>query len=95
MSALHRDALDGVGHVGHGYPNEAFGHLLRRLLFAGRGLYLGGQLSEFLANYLGVERLISIRSEYLGEISGLDLSQHDIAVSGRAVTGGDPRRPRR
>src|SRR5262249_23568040 len=83
VSALHGDSLDGVGHVGHGDPNEALGHMFRLLLFTGRVLDLGGKLSELLAYYLDVKRLVSFRPEHFWEIFGLNLTQHDVAVGDR------------
>ena len=83
MAALHRDALDGVGHVGHGDANEPLGDFLRRLLLTCRGLDLGGQRSEILTNYFDIDRLISLRPEHFGEIFGLNLPQHYVAVGDR------------
>src|SRR5262245_62170054 len=83
VSALHGDALDGVGHVGHGDPNEALSHMFRLLLFTGRVLDLGGKLIELLAYYLDVKRLVSVRPEHFWEIFWLNLPQHDVAVGDR------------
>src|SRR5262245_5614228 len=83
VAALHGDPLDGVGHVGYSDAYEALGHFLRRLLFTGRGLDLGGKLSELLTYYLDIERLVSLGAEHFWEIFGLNFPQHDVAVGDR------------
>ena len=63
VALLHRDLLDGVGHVGDGDAQEAFGHRARVLRRAGRGRDLVGQGGEFRPHHRGIERLVALRAE--------------------------------
>ena len=65
VAALHRDLLDGVGHVLDGDADEAVGHFLGRAAVAD----LGGQLGESGAHGRLVERLVAGWSEDGGEVA--------------------------
>ena len=72
VAALHRDVLDGVGHVLDGDGEEAFRHLLRAERLAGGGRHLCGQGGEPATHHLGVERLVGVGPEHLREVRRLD-----------------------
>ena len=59
VAALHRDLLDGVGHVLDGDGDEAFGDCLRRAAVAD----LAGKRFELSAHHIGVERLVLAGAE--------------------------------
>ena len=82
VAALHRDLLDGVGHVLDRDADEAIGHLLRRAAVAD----LASQLGEGFAHRLLVERLIPARPEDRREGGSAQLAHHDVGV-------GDGERP--
>ena len=79
VAALHRDLLDGVGHVLDGDGQEALGHLARIAILAERrrhGL-------ELLGDDAGVQRLVAARPEHGREQLRLQLAEHDIGVGHR------------
>jgi 5-oxoprolinase (ATP-hydrolysing) len=59
ITALHRDLLDGVGHVLDGDGDEAFGDGFRRAAVAD----LVGQRTKLFLHYFPVERLVLVRAE--------------------------------
>src|SRR5258708_4741748 len=80
VAALHGDELDGVGHVGDGDADVAFGDAFGRLRPPGRGLDLFSERRELLAHHLAVELLVAAAPEDAREVLGLDLAQHHVAV---------------
>ena len=103
IAALHRDLLDGIGHVRVGDIDKALGNLFRAQLAAG-GLSDGlCKLRKALAYHFAIERRIALRAEDLRKEIGLNLAEHDIgighgersapAIAGRARTGAGRIRP--
>ena len=82
VATLHRDLLDGVGHVLDGDGQEPLGDLFRRAAVA----ELLGEFGEFLAHHRDVQRLVLVRPEHRGEEFRLQLAEHDIGI-------GDGQRP--
>ena len=76
VAALHRDLLDGVGHVLDGDGDEALGDRFGRAAVAD----LCGQGGETLAHHRGVERLVLAGAEDRREEIGLQLAEHDVGV---------------
>ena len=88
IAALHRDLLDGVGHVFDRDGDEAFGDL-----FGGFAGLIGGEGVKCGAHGVSIERLILIGAENGGEEIGLQLAEHDIGVgdgerAAAAIAGG-------
>ncbi len=83
VAALYRDLLDRIGHVGHGDVDEALGQRLGAHRPAGRPLDLGRKSCEPLADDLGVERLVGIRTEDPGKPLGLYPAQHQVGIGDR------------
>ena len=82
MAALDGDLLDGIGHVLHRDREEPLGDLLGRAALA----ELAGQRREFFAHRRGIDGLVGLGPEDMGEEIRLDAPQHDIAI-------GDGERP--
>ena len=76
VAALHRDLLDGVGHVLDGDGDKALGRRFRRASVAD----LGSQSGEFLAHGGDIEWLILAGTEDRREDIGLQLAEHHIGV---------------
>ncbi len=103
VAALHRDLLDGLGHVAHGDVEEAGGDRLRRLARAGRRRDPVGERREARGDDLAIERLVAVRAEDVREELRLDAAEHDVgvghrqraaaAVAGRAGVGAGRVRP--
>ena len=86
VAALHRNLLDGVGHVAHGDVDKALGHRFgrARVALVTRGLAdVFGQHGEFPARHFGVQALAARAAEHRREELRLDFTQHDIAVGDR------------
>ena len=83
VAALHRDELDGVGHVGDGDPYESLGNVFGGLLLSRYCFDLRGERSEFFVHHIHVERLIGTGAEHFRKMLRPDLAQHDIAVGHR------------
>ncbi|CUI79353.1 Uncharacterised protein [Achromobacter xylosoxidans] len=93
VAALHRDALDGFGHVADGDFQEAFGQLFRRHVAAGGGADLVGHGLKALHDGVAVQHFVGVGTEHLGEEIGLDLAEQHVAVGhgqrpAAAVAGG-------
>ncbi|CPJ33725.1 Uncharacterised protein [Bordetella pertussis] len=83
VAALHRDALDRLGHVAHGDLQETFGQLLGAHLAPRGRPHLLGHGREARAHRRHIQRLVGIGAEHAGEEVGLDLAQQDVAVGHR------------
>src|SRR5471030_1532203 len=83
VTALHRDLLDGVGHVADGDLDKAFGDRFGAGRLAGGGFDIRRQRGEFLAHGRRVERLLAVGAEQMREVRGLDFAEHDVAVGDR------------
>ncbi len=79
VAALHRDLLDGVGHVLDRDGDEALRHRLGAAAVAD----LGGQRRERALDHREVERLVLAGSEDRREEVGLQLAEHEIGVGDR------------
>ena len=87
MAPLHADLLDRVGHVVDGDMQKAFGDILGPARgFAGRFGDLLGQRLKLFAHHVAVQWQVAIRAEHMGEVVGVQLAQHDVAI-------GDGQRP--
>ncbi len=95
MAALHRDLLDGVGHVANCDLDEALGHRFRCGPAARCCANLIRQRCEACAHGVEVERLVAAFAEQAREVLRLDLAKHDVAVGDRqraaAAVAGGPR----
>ena len=98
VAPLHRDFLDGIGHVFHRDAQEPLGHGLRGQVGAAGGCDdLRGQLGKGLPGSLGVQGLVAVRAEHPGEVLGLQPAEQQVgvghgeraaaAVAGRAGVG--------
>ena len=76
IAPLHRDGQDGVRHVLHGDADETVGDLRDLAAVAD----LCGKRGEARTHDLGIERLILLRPEDLGEELRHELPDHDISV---------------
>ena len=83
VAALDRDLPHGLGHVLDGDGDEALGDLLRGHGLAGRRFDLRRHRLEAARHGLGVQRLVGVRPEHLGEELRPQLAQHDVAVGDR------------
>ena len=80
MAPRDGDALDRVRHAGDGDGDEALRRVAGRHGAAGVRLHLRAKGGEARLHRLGIERLVAVRTEQAGEMGGLDLAQHDVAV---------------
>ena len=80
VTALHRNLLDGVGHVANGDVDEALGHGLGCARIP-RGLAdVPGKSGEFLTRDIGIQTLGAGTPEHRRKKLRLYLAQHDIAI---------------
>ena len=70
-----RDVLDRLRHILHGDGEEALGGRFRPVCF-----HLRGKARQRLAGGLGVERLVLVRAEDVGEEARLDPAQRRVGV---------------
>ncbi len=80
VAALHRDALDGFGHVAHRDLQKALGQLLRRHLAAGGGKHVGGHGGKAFDHGVAVQGLVCLGAKHVREEFGLNLAQQHVAV---------------
>ena len=81
MAALDGYFLDRIGHVVDGDAQEALGHFLRCAGWLARGLRDSfTERGELRADDIGVERFIAIWAEHRGEVIGVQLAQHHVAI---------------
>jgi hypothetical protein len=80
MALLHRNLLDGIGHVGNGDAQETVGDVARIAVRAGGGRDAGGEIGEFFGDDLGIEGLLGILAENRREMLRLDFADADIRV---------------
>ena len=83
VAALHRNLLNGIGHVSDGNVNETLGDLLGRARVAGGVADFISKRCELLTHDISVERLVTVRSEHMRKPCGLYFAEHDIAVGHR------------
>jgi hypothetical protein len=76
IAALHRNLLDGVGHVLNRDADEAFGHVFRSLAAAN----LGCQRGELLTHGFCVQRFVAIGAEHFREVIRVQLAEHHVGV---------------
>src|SRR5204862_6220939 len=77
---LHRDLLDGVGHVADSDAQEAFGDRSRVSALASRAPDLLGKVGEFRPYCCRIDGLVRRRAEDRREMRRLDLADADIGV---------------
>ena len=86
VAALHRDALDRIGHVGIGYVDKALRHRVRRQIATGSLSDTRGQRIKPQHHGVPVKRLICTGSEDRREMLGLQAPQHHIGIGHRQRT---------
>ena len=80
VAPLHRDGLDGVGHVLHGHGQEPLGGPLGAPRLAGGLGDRSGELGERPPGRGGVEGLIAVGAEHRGEVVGVQPPEHHVGV---------------
>jgi len=86
VATLHRDLLDGVGHVLDGDAQKAFGELFGGLRGTAFRVDIRGQGSEFSLNRVTVERPVGIGAKDVREVIRLQLAEQYVAVGHRQRT---------
>ena len=94
VAALHRDALDGLGHVADGDFEETRRHRLGGLGLAGGARNLLRERRELVAHDRRVEGFIGTRAEHAREVVGLDAAEHHVRIGdGQRTAAPVARRP--
>ncbi len=83
VAALHRDALDRLGHVADGDFDEPGSHLFCGLTAARCVFNALRQFRESAANDLAVERRVAARAEHVRKELRLDATEHHIGIRHR------------
>ncbi len=83
VSFLQRHLLDGPGHVGDGYPQEALCDRTRLLCRAGLGCNPLRQRRELTRDARSVQGKVALRSEDRRKMGCLNFSHHDVGIGDR------------